>query len=183
MTAGPSEALPLLRYNAKHMGAPKPKSSILFLCTGNSARSLMAEAIANHQFGRNLTAVSAGSQPKGQPDPLAIQTLQRNKIPTEGLASKSWDTFKGRKFDLVITLCESAARDKTCPVFPGNPPKVHWNLPDPPNAPNPQDMFEAVHDVLMEAIGLLVRAPDETLSGRAAEASRQIARRFSPRAI
>lgn len=158
------------------------KASIHFLCTGNSARSIMAEAIANDQFPRNLAAVSAGSKPRGQPDPLAIATLTRNKIPTDGLASKSWDTFKDRKFDLVITLCDAASRE-TCPVFPGKPPKVHWSLPDPVSAPNPQDMFEAVCDVLMEAIGLLVHAPDETLFGRAAEASRQISRRFSPRAI
>ncbi len=158
------------------------KTSVLFLCTGNSARSLMAEAIANHQFGDRLEVRSAGSHPKGEPHPLTLATLQKNGVSTEGLRSTSWNELKDRKFYLVITLCD-AARNEACPAFPGEPRRAHWSLPDPAAADHPQDMFDAVYDALVEAIGLLVYGPQPDLGGRLSEIARQIVRRFTPRAI
>lgn len=158
------------------------KSRILFLCTGNSARSIIAEAIANGQFGDHLEAFSAGSDPKPEPHPMALQTLADNKVSAEGLRSKNWAELRDQPFDLVITLCDSARHDP-CPVFPGEPPHVHWSLPDPPAADHPKMAFMGVFDALEEAIGLLVNAPDPALLGRAREATRQIARRFAPKAF
>ena len=80
------------------------RTKILFLCTGNSARSIMAEAIANHLFSDKLDAHSAGSQPKSEPNPLAIETLKRHDIPTDDLRSQSWNEFVNNQFDLVVTL-------------------------------------------------------------------------------
>ena len=156
---------------------------ILFLCTGNTARSLMAEAIANHEFAEKLHACSAGSQPKAQPHPLTLQTLQKYGVSTDRLRSKSWDEFKDQSFDLVITLCDVAGQ-ASCPEFPGEPRRAHWSLPDPAEAPDtPQSMFEVIYDALVEAIGLLVYGPNPDLPARAAEAGRQLTRRFAPRAI
>ena len=92
----------------------------------------MAEAIANHLFGDLLKACSAGSKPKAVPNPLAIETLKRHNIPTADLRSKSWDHILGQQLDLVVTLCDSAARE-TCPTFPGAG-MTHWSFPDPPVA-------------------------------------------------
>jgi arsenate reductase len=158
------------------------KISVLFLCAGNSARSILAEAIANEQFGDRLEAFSAGSEPKGEVHPLALETLKAEGVGTEGLRSKSWDELANRPFDLVVTMCDEA-RGATCPDFVGSPPQSRWSLPDPPAAENPQIMFEAVYEALVESIGLLVHGPDPSLSGRAAEAGRQLSRRFAPRAI
>ncbi len=157
------------------------QSSILFLCTGNSARSIMAEAIANQQFGGQIEAHSAGSKPKGEPHPLTLAILKKQGLQTDGLRSKSVDELKDRSFDLVITLCDEARQ--ACPVFPGEPPQFHWGLPDPPAANPPEAMFEAVYDALVEAIGLLVYGPDPDPAGRSAEAARVVSRRFSPRAL
>ena len=108
------------------------RASILFLCTGNSARSIMAEAIANRFCGTQLRAVSAGADPKPEPHPLALQTLRANEHDVDGLHSKSWEQFADEPFDLVITLCGSAR--ERCPTFPGAAATVHWDLPDPPAA-------------------------------------------------
>jgi arsenate reductase len=158
------------------------KSSILFLCNGNSARSIMAEAIANAQFPGQLEARSAGADPKGDVHPLALQTLEKNGISAEGLRSKSWSELANERFDLVVTLCDEA-REGPCPNFPGSPRHVHWNLPDPPVAERPEDMFEAVCDALVEAIGLLVHGPYPDVTCRAGEGVGVLARRFAPRAI
>ena len=157
------------------------KHRVLFLCTGNSARSLMAEAIANQTYGKSLEALSAGSKPTGAPNPLTLDVLTRNGLSTEGLRSKSVEEYRNHPFDLVLTLCDGARGDP-CPVFPGSPPHVHWVLPD-PAASETSVLFEAVFDVLVEAIGLTVNAPDPSLRQRAAEAGREVSRRFSPRAI
>jgi arsenate reductase len=157
------------------------KTTILFLCTGNSARSIMAEAIANSRFGKHLDAVSAGAEPKDAPHPLTLETLTRHDVPTDGLTSKSWQKFAESTFDLVITVCDSA-KDK-CPTFPGEPTVVHWHLPDPPAAENPVDMFEGVFETLDEAVGILAHGPDPEPAGRAREAARHVSRRFSPRAV
>jgi protein-tyrosine-phosphatase len=155
---------------------------VLFLCTENSARSILAEAICNQKFSDRLHAFSAGSQPKGEVHPLALGILETNGLTTEKLRSKSWDELNDRSFDLVVTLCGDA-RGKTCPGNMGLAPKEHWIVPDPPAAEHPEGMFEAVYDALFEAIGLLAYGPDPSLTGRAAEASRQLSRRFAPRAI
>ena len=157
------------------------KTSILFLCTGNSARSIMAEAIANHHFGGKLAAQSAGAQPKDQPHPLTLATLSAHGISTAGLRSKDVKTLVDQPFDLVITVCDAARQ--ACPVFPKARRTVHWNLPDPPAAANPKDMFEAVFEILEEAIGLIANGPDPDPVQSAVEAGRQISRRFSPRAV
>lgn len=109
--------------------------TILFLCTHNSARSIMAEALMNHLGEGRLEAFSAGSSPgeNQQPNPLALQTLANNNIPTEGLFSKSWDAFaheQSPRMDIVITVCDNAA-EEACPVWPEHPATAHWGYPDP----------------------------------------------------
>ena len=152
--------------------------SILFLCTGNSARSIMAEALANGRFGDRLLAWSAGSTPKGAPHPLALETLERHGIDVRGLRSKGWETVADQRFDLVATLCGSAARE-TCPTFPGAPLVVHWGFPDPPAADDPERAFEDVLEGLLAALTLLTAEPDKPLADRAARVADHIAASFA----
>ncbi len=158
------------------------RSLVLFLCTKNSARSILAEAVCNQKFGDRLWAFSAGAAPKGEVHARALEILEANGLATDGLRSKSWEELSDRLFDLVVTLCDDA-RGKPCPGILGQAPQEHWIVPDPPTAEHPQGMFEAVYDALFEAIGLLAYGPDPSLTGRAAEAARQLSRRFAPRAI
>lgn len=107
--------------------------SVLFLCTGNSARSIMAEALLTYRGRGRFRAFSAGSRPKGEVHPLTIQTLERSQLPTEGLRSKSWDEFSGADappLDFVFTVCGNAAREE-CPYWPGQPMTAHWGVDDP----------------------------------------------------
>jgi arsenate reductase len=107
--------------------------NVLFLCTGNSARSIMAEALLNFWGKGKFHAYSAGSHPKGDVHPLALETLHRNRLPVEGLHSKSWNEFSkpgAPPLHFVFTVCDSAAAE-VCPVWPGQPVTAHWGVTDP----------------------------------------------------
>src|SRR5437660_6283165 len=106
--------------------------NVLFLCTGNSARSIMAEAIMNHKGKPNFTAYSAGSHPSGKVRAEALRQLEAAHVPTYGLRSKNWDEFAmagAPKLDFVFTVCDNAAKE-VCPFWPGQPMTAHWGVPD-----------------------------------------------------
>ena len=107
--------------------------NVLFLCTGNSARSIMAEAILNHIGKPTFTAYSAGSRPTGAVRPEALSEIEKARIPVTGLRSKSWDEFarpEAPELHFVFTVCDNAAKE-TCPLWPGQPMTAHWGVPDP----------------------------------------------------
>jgi arsenate reductase len=110
------------------------KKRILFLCTGNSCRSQIAEAILRHVGAERFEAFSAGSHPAGYVHALATGALQQLRIPIDDFVSKSWDEYATRSFDAVITLCDAAAAE-TCPTFPGKPIHAHWSTLDPVQQP------------------------------------------------
>jgi arsenate reductase len=133
-----------------------PPYNVLFLCTGNSARSIMAEAIMNEKGRPNFVAYSAGSHPAGKVRPEALGELEAAHLPTAGLRSKSWDEFaraEAPRLDFVFTVCDNAANE-VCPVWPGQPMTAHWGVPDPAAA---QGTKEQVQQAFREAFFLLER--------------------------
>lgn len=130
--------------------------NVLFLCTGNSARSIMAEAIMNQKGQPNFTAYSAGSQPTGAVRPEALRQLETAHLATLGLRSKSWDEFAvsgASRLDFVFTVCDNAANE-VCPVWPGQPMTAHWGIPDPAAV---RGTSEQVEKAFREAFFLLDR--------------------------
>jgi arsenate reductase len=143
--------------------------NVLFLCTGNSARSIMAEAILNFKGKPTFTAYSAGSHPSGVVRPEALKELELARIPTTGLRSKSWDEF-GRpgapELHFVFTVCDNAAKE-TCPLWPGHPMTAHWGVPDPASVHGDsaeiQRAFREAFFILEQRIGLFLALPLATL--------------------
>lgn len=151
------------------MNAPKVYN-VLFLCTGNSARSIMAEAILNAQSAGRFRGFSAGSHAAGTVNPRTIELLQRNHFKTEGLHSKSWDAFTGPGapvMDFVFTVCDQAAAE-VCPVWPGQPISAHWGVADPAAVTgNEEKIHRAFNDafsVLSRRISLFLCLPIDKLS-------------------
>ena len=143
--------------------------NVLFLCTGNSARSIMAEALLNHKSKGNFTAYSAGSHPSGTPRPEALAQLQSVGIGIEGLRSKSWDEFAvpgAPHLDFVFTVCDNAANE-ACPYWPGQPMTAHWGIPDPAAVKGtPEEIARAFREafvVLDRRIGLFLSLPLATV--------------------
>ena len=143
--------------------------NVLFLCTGNSARSIMAEAAMNHASGGRFRAFSAGSHPKGDVDPMALQTLREHHLSTDGLRSKSWDEFAqpgAPPLHFVFTVCDRAAAEP-CPLWPGQPMTAHWGVPDPVVVTGDAERKKAFRDtfvVLRRRIDLFASLPFESLS-------------------
>jgi arsenate reductase (thioredoxin) len=119
--------------------------TVLVLCTGNSCRSIMAEALINNLGRGRYRAWSAGSVPVGYVHPKSIETLKRHGMDPGQLRSKSWNEFAHQSFDLVITVCDHAAGE-SCPLFPGNPKKLHWSTPDPAKAIGSDSEIDAAFD-------------------------------------
>lgn len=152
---------------------------VLFLCTHNSARSILAEAILNHIGKGRFKAFSAGSSPREnqQPNPLGLQVLQHAGISTEGLRSKSWDEFArpdAPHMDLVITVCDNAAGE-VCPYWPGQPANAHWGYPDPSEGDGSEEQkLEAFRQTMLalhRRLTLLVSLPPEKLERALLQAS------------
>lgn len=147
----------------------------LFICTGNSARSIIAEAILNDAGRGRFKAFSAGSHPKGEVHPLAIEELTRLRIPTDGLRSKGWEEFAqpgAPLMDFVFTVCDQAAGE-VCPVWPGQPVSAHWGMPDPAAVEGSQEArlkaFRDVAVMMKRRIDLLLVMPLDKLDRLAIE--------------
>ena len=138
---------------------------VLVLCTGNSARSQIAEALLNARGAGRVEAASAGSRPAPRVNPYAVDVLGEHGIPWEGRTPKSIDDVSGERFDLVVTVCDNA-RD-ACPFFPGAAAQVHWGLPDPAEETEPaaaRQAFSDTYDALRARVDALLALPIETLS-------------------
>ena len=151
------------------VGSRKPLN-VLFLCTGNSARSIMAEAILSRLGRGKFKAFSAGSQPAGYMHPLALQMLRNAHFDVTGFRSKPWDEFAAAdapKLDFVFTVCDNAAKE-VCPIWPGQPMTAHWGLPDPAKAEGSDaekaTAFADTMRMLNQRIGIFVSLPLDKLS-------------------
>jgi arsenate reductase (thioredoxin) len=149
--------------------ADKTSFNVLFLCTGNSARSIMAESLLNRLGQGRFKAFSAGSHPKGEIHPYALDLLRRSNFVTQGLRSKSWDEFAtagGPSLDFVFTLCDEAASE-ACPVWPGQPMTAHWGMPDPAAAEGTEVIkrlaFADTLRMLSNRISIFVSLPMKSL--------------------
>ena len=144
--------------------ADKPLN-VLFLCTGNSARSIIAEVVLNHLGRGRFKAYSAGSRPSGKVNPFSIELLKGTGLPTDGLRSKNWDEFArpgAPQMDFIITVCDSAAGE-VCPIWPGKPITAHWGVADPAAVEGTDDekraAFRDAATILRRRIELLVNLP------------------------
>src|SRR5580698_6010320 len=165
-----------VKLDAEHLRLQKQGNNkmadhynVLFLSTGNSARSIIAEAILNHKSKGSFTAYSAGSHPTGQPRPEALQQIESAGLSTSGLRSKSWDEFSGPtapKLDFVFTVCDNAAKEQ-CPYWPGQPMTAHWGIADPAAVKGtPEEIARAFRDafsILDRRISLFLALPLSTL--------------------
>jgi arsenate reductase len=149
--------------------------NVLFLCTGNSARSILAESYLNSIAAGRFQAYSAGSHPTGKVNPFALDLLERNRIPTIGLRSKAWDEFAkpgAPQMDIIITVCDQAAGE-SCPVWPGKPITAHWGVEDPAAVSGDDDAkhaaFMRAFATLQKRIALLVGLRLEALDQMAME--------------
>jgi arsenate reductase len=147
--------------------------NVLFLCTGNSARSILAEALIDHWGKGRFKGYSAGSFPRGAVHPIALETLEKLHLRTSGLHSKSWNEFArpgAPVMDFVFTVCDQAA-DEVCPVWPGNPVTAHWGVPDPATVQGTEAeqrrAFRDAYVVLENRIKLFVALPIDKLDGMA----------------
>jgi arsenate reductase len=147
--------------------------NVLFLCTGNSARSIMAEAILNHKGAPNFKAYSAGSLPAGFVRPEALKMIGQARLPVNGFRSKSWDEFArpgAPKLDFVFTVCDKAAKE-VCPIWPGQPMTAHWGVADPAAVDgSPEEIEKAFRDAFMtldRRIGLFLSLPLASLDSLA----------------
>ncbi len=145
--------------------------NVLFLCTHNSARSILAEALLNHLGGTRFQAYSAGSSPRAnqQPNPLGLEVLRHAGIDTQGLHSKSWDAFASEdapQMDLIITVCDNAAGE-ACPVWPGHPATAHWSYADPSEGDasdeHKREAFRQTLLAIKRRLELFISLPDEKL--------------------
>ena len=143
--------------------------NVLFICTGNSARSILAEGLLNEIGRGRFRAYSAGSHPKGAVHPLALKELARLRVPTDGFRSKSWDEFSrpgAPEMDFVFTVCDQAAGE-LCPLWPGQPVTAHWGMPDPAAVDGPEEIREqAFRDAaitMRRRLELMLALPMESL--------------------
>ena len=146
-----------------------PVFNVLFLCTGNSARSILAESLLNDMGRGRFKTYSAGSMPAGQVNPYALELLAKSHLPTEGLRSKSWEEFAvadAPQMDFVITVCDNAAGE-VCPVWPGQPMSAHWGIPDPVAVEGSEEVkrqaFVEAMNQMQRRISMFVSLPFATL--------------------
>jgi arsenate reductase len=155
---------------------PRPPFNLLVVCTGNSARSILAEGLFNHLGKGRLRAFSAGSRPAGYVNPVALETLEKHGFPLPEARSKSWDEFArpgAPKMDFIITVCDGAARE-ACPVWPGRPATAHWGIPDPAHLEplaTRRAGFEIAYRQLEQRIRVFLALPLESMAANEIKAA------------
>jgi len=148
---------------------PKTPYTVLVLCTGNSARSILGEALFNHLGGGRFKAYSAGSQPSGKVNPVALETLERHGVPLPEARSKSWDEFAlpgAPEIDFIFTVCASAAGE-ACPIWPGHPTTAHWGIADPAHVEPMEarrEAFELAYRLLRQRVEAFAALPLESMT-------------------